>query len=81
MPTILHIKGLRFYFFSDDHRPIHIHVQRGRNGPKAKIELEPKIKIISVSGFSQNDMRKILNLCKQAKEDFIEAWEEFFDDK
>jgi len=25
MPTLLNIFGLRFYFYSDEHLPIHIH--------------------------------------------------------
>lgn len=37
MPTILTIKGLRFYFWSREHEPIHIHVEGG--GDYAKIKL------------------------------------------
>ncbi|MCR5454264.1 MAG: DUF4160 domain-containing protein [Bacteroidales bacterium] len=26
MPTIMYLFGLRFYFYSDEHLPIHVHV-------------------------------------------------------
>lgn len=29
MPTVFELFGLRFFFYSDDHPPIHVHVERG----------------------------------------------------
>ena len=80
MPTLLKIKGLRFYFWSKDHRPMHVHIEEGKGGATAKVEIEPDIRVVEVQGFSKGDMRKILKICKQAKEDFQAAWEEYFND-
>ena len=44
MPTLLRIFGLRFFFYLDEHQPIHVHVEC--NGKLAKIELEPEITIV-----------------------------------
>ncbi|WP_234878234.1 DUF4160 domain-containing protein [Prevotella heparinolytica] len=41
MPTIFEIFGLRFFFFSEDHTPIHVHVVKGDDD--AKIQIEPEI--------------------------------------
>lgn len=41
MPTLLTIFGLRFFFYLDEHEPIHVHVHVVCNGKLAKIELEP----------------------------------------
>ena len=38
MPTIMYLFGLRFYFYSEEHLPIHVHVQNGDG--KAKINVE-----------------------------------------
>ena len=38
MPTILFLFGLRFFFYSDEHLPMHVHVKNGDG--KAKIEIE-----------------------------------------
>ncbi|MGD9554716.1 MAG: DUF4160 domain-containing protein [Arcobacteraceae bacterium] len=29
MPTVLRVEGFRFFFFSDEHLPLHIHVEKG----------------------------------------------------
>ena len=29
MPTILEIFGLRFFFYANEHLPIHVHLQNG----------------------------------------------------
>ncbi|WP_363323604.1 DUF4160 domain-containing protein [uncultured Duncaniella sp.] len=27
MPTVLYIFGIRFFFYPNDHEPIHVHIQ------------------------------------------------------
>lgn len=34
MPTILEIFGLRFFFYANEHLPIHVHLQNGEERPK-----------------------------------------------
>lgn len=34
MPTIFELFGLRFFFFSEDHAPIHVHVVKGDDDAK-----------------------------------------------
>lgn len=51
MPTLLIIFGIRFYFYLDEHLPIHVHV--ACNGKKAKIELEPEIRVIYNHGLKE----------------------------
>ena len=41
MPTIFELFGLRFFFYADEHTPIHVHVVKGDDD--AKISLEPVI--------------------------------------
>ena len=38
MPTILFLFGLRFFFYSDEHLPMHVHVKNADG--KAKINIE-----------------------------------------
>ena len=38
MPTIFEIFGLRFFFYSDEHLPIHVHIEYGGNDAKVEIE-------------------------------------------
>ncbi|MBQ3992954.1 MAG: DUF4160 domain-containing protein, partial [Bacteroidaceae bacterium] len=40
MPEILRIFGMRFYFYSREHEPIHVHVKNA-DGP-AKFDIRPE---------------------------------------
>ena len=44
MPTLLIAFGIRFFFYMDEHEPVHVHISYG--GRKAKIELSPTVRVI-----------------------------------
>ena len=77
MPTLLTIFGLRFFFYLDEHEPIHVHVDC--NGKRAKIELEPEIRIVYNHGMKDQEMKKAVDTCKIYKEDFMTEWHKRFD--
>lgn len=81
MPTILTALGLRFFFYANDHEPIHVHVspRRGKR-PQAKINIHPDIEIISNQGFSEKEMRAILKIVIDNRDIIIENWKQFFDE-
>lgn len=56
MPTILLAFGLRFYFYSDEHLPIHVHVENAEG--RAKFSLEPNIELIKNEGMKPKDLKK-----------------------
>lgn len=75
MPTIFEIFGLRFFFFSEDHLPIHVHVVKGDED--AKIEIEPDIKVVYNHGLKPKDLKKALKLAELYKEEIIETWNKY----
>ena len=75
MPTILEIFGLRFFFFSEDHEPIHVHVVKGEDD--AKIAMEPEIKLIYNHGLKTKDMNRALKLAEMYRDDIIEVWNKY----
>jgi hypothetical protein len=44
MPTVFKFFGMQFYFWSNEHEPIHIHVKKGRC--LAKFVIEPDIELV-----------------------------------
>ena len=76
MPTLLIIFGIRFYFYLDEHLPIHVHV--ACNGKKAKIELELEIRVVYNHGLKEQEMKKALDTCVAYKDDFINEWHKRF---
>ena len=77
MPTLLMIFGLRFFFYLDEHQPIHVHIER--NGKKAKIELCPKIKLVYNHGLKEQEIKKAIEICIMYRDNFIEEWHRRFD--
>ena len=75
MPTILVIFGLRFYFFANEHLPIHVHLENADG--LAKIALEPEIKLVENNGIKPKDIKRAMSIVEQYKEEFIEKWKEF----
>ena len=76
MPTILRVKGYRFFFFSNEiNEPIHIHVELA--GKYAKFELEP-IALTRNVGFRHFELTEIRNIIIQNKKVIKEAWNEYF---
>jgi len=43
MPNIFEKDGYRFFFYSNDHRPIHVHVRRG--GGEAVFNVEEGVEL------------------------------------
>ena len=75
MPTILVIFGLRFYFFANEHLPIHVHLENVDG--LAKIALEPEIKLVENNGIKPKDIKRAMSIVEQYREEFIEKWIEF----
>lgn len=74
MPTLFIIFGLRFYFYADEHLPVHIHIKNGDG--RAKINIEP-IEVVYNKGIKPQDIRKALGIVEIYQHEIIEKWNEF----
>ena len=76
MPTIARVGPYRFFFFANEAREApHIHVQRDRS--LAKFWLRP-LALASARGFSGRELGRLHALVEENREQFEEAWHEFF---
>ncbi len=78
MPTVLRIDGFRFFFFSDEHLPLHIHVEKADS--YLRVELET-LKITDIYKFSPKETRKILEIIEENQIKLIGAWNDYFNQK
>jgi hypothetical protein len=76
MPTVLHINGCRFFFFSNEHKPKHIHVEKA--DMYARIELET-LKVTDKFNINSKELKKIVNIIKENKTKLLGAWNEYFE--
>ncbi len=79
MPTILIIFGFRFYFYSNDHEPIHVHVDYC--DAWGRIQIDPNVELIENHGLKQKDIKKALGVASLYREEFIKRWNEHFKNK
>ncbi len=75
MPTLFIVFGLRFYFYSDEHLPIHVHVQNSDG--KAKFNVDPNIELINNKGIKAKDLKIAESIIIENKEIIIQRWKEF----
>lgn len=76
MPTVLLIYGYRFFFYLNEHEPIHIHVSKA--GAEARFDLVPEIDMTYNRGFKKNEIRDIVNLIEQHYDTIIKTWDSTF---
>jgi Domain of unknown function (DUF4160) len=75
MPTVFKAQGFRFFFYSNDHLPVHIHVEKG-NGT-AKFNVNP-VELVQSRGFNAADLAEIRNLVITNEQLIINRWYEHF---
>ena len=77
MPEILRIFGLRFFFYSREHEPIHVHVKSADG--KAKFDILPDgVVLVNNNGMKQKDIRCAEMVLEENKELGIAKWNEYF---
>lgn len=76
MPTLFYFNGLRFYFFSSEHEPIHIHVESADG--RAKFNLIPEIALVENKGLKPRQIRESFNAIEENYDVIIERWNEFY---
>jgi hypothetical protein len=76
MPTVLRVRGHRFFFFSNEgNEPRHIHVETADR--YAKFWLNPVALARSV-GYTAVEIRQLRELVEEHRDLFEEKWDEFF---
>ena len=76
MPKILELDGFRFFFYSNDHDPIHVHVRY--EGGEAVFELIDGVELRDSHGFKLHDLRRAQEIAEQNKQLIILKWNEHF---
>ena len=75
MPTILDKDGYRFFFYSNDHHPIHVHVRYG--GGEAVFNVESEVELREAQGLKLRELSKAERLAEENKKLIMEKWHEY----
>ena len=74
MPTLLNENGFKFFFYANEHAPMHIHIIKGEGF--AKVELN-NLKVIH-SYLKPKDIKAALEIISEHQEEFKRMWNEWF---
>jgi hypothetical protein len=75
VPKIFEQDGYRFFFYSNEHRPIHVHVRYG--GGEAVFEVEPAVELRESIGLKLRELSRAQELARQQRDLIIKAWHEY----
>ena len=75
-PTVLRVRGYRYYFFSREEPRAHVHVQHATG--EAKFWLKPRIELAENYGLTPSRLNTALKTLKEHEDAIREAWEKHF---
>jgi hypothetical protein len=74
MPTVFEKDGYKFFFYSNEHRPIHVHVRYGDG--EAVFDVENVIELRESQNMKMNELRKAQKLAQENRNLILEKWHE-----
>ena len=77
MPPVFTKDGFRFFFYSNDHTAIHIHVRRGAG--EAVFLVEGEVVLRESVGLKTSELAMAEELASEHQQLIIQKWHEHFD--
>lgn len=74
MPKIFEKDGYTFFFYSNEHRPIHVHVRYG--GGEAVFDVERNVELRESRGLKVRELTKAEALASKQRNLIIQKWHE-----
>ena len=74
MPTLLIHEGYKFFFYANEHLPVHVHVIKGSN--YAKINLA-SMQVVD-NCMKSSELKRAMELTREHQAAFMRRWHEFF---
>ena len=76
MPTLFTVEGFRFFFYSNDHEPMHVHVQHADG--EASFVLVGDVVLRDSQGMKMQELRRAEELIRAHRTEIEEKWNAFF---
>lgn len=77
MPELFRFFGIRFFFFSNEHLPVHIHVKNADG--TARFTISP-VTLIENQGIKNKDLLLAQSIIEENVEIIENKWKEYFKD-
>ena len=77
MPTLLTIFGLRFFFYTREHEPIHVQVEHADGVAKYNL-LDDCVELVENKGLKPASLRLAESILEENRVNFINEWNKTF---
>jgi hypothetical protein len=77
VPKIFEQDGYRFFFYSNEHRPIHVHVRYGSG--EAVFDVEHRVELRESLGLKIQELARAQELAETHRQLIIDKWHEHLD--
>jgi hypothetical protein len=74
MPIVFVKDGYEFFFYSNEHEPIHVHVRHG--GGEAVFDVEELVELRESQKMKMNELNKAQKLAREHRDMIMEKWHE-----
>lgn len=75
MPQVFEKDGFKFFFYSNDHRPIHVHVRKGDG--EAIFNVEGTVELRESYGMKVRELARAEELAEENRSIILEKWNEY----
>lgn len=77
MPKVFEKDGYLFFFYMNEHLPVHVHVMK--NGKKAKFAVsESGVLLVADGGLKPSEIKKAQELASDRRMEIVAKWHQIF---
>jgi hypothetical protein len=76
VPKIFEKDGFRFFFYSNEHLPIHVHVRYGAG--EAVFQIGANVELRESQGLKVGELARAEILAERNKKLIVDSWNEYF---
>lgn len=80
MPKIEDVGAYRVFFYSNEHEPEHVHIERDNAEVKIELFTGPRGKpnLVDNKGMKDPDVRNAMDIVKDRRDLYLKKWNEFY---
>jgi len=75
MPRVFEKEGYRFFFYSNEHDPAHVHVTKGDG--EAVLNLGPPVEVYESAGMKVRELARAVELAEENRGLILRIWNEY----
>ncbi len=80
MPEVFRLFGFTYFFFSREHKPVHVHIEGAEGYAVYDLEGERFVQRYS-KGIKAGDLKRIEAVLEENNETIVNSWKNYFNNK